>query len=188
MAIADGLIVTFPEELTLITPEDSYVELIVPTGVPGEYTTKRTSIETIRTQNLALTDQRDYVATEGQTSFDVIYETVQVYVGGLLLTTGEYTADNGVEITLNIGVPAGTSVQVIGTSNITTGVLPQSIKDVADLATNIEFDLAAANQTANQAAIEKNIELEVKVLSALSAQTAFNVNMGSIILANHVTP
>ena len=56
-----------------------------------------------------------YIATEGQTTFNVTYDVgfIIVYINGLKVDSSDYTAINGTSIVLNTGVPAGTLVDSV---------------------------------------------------------------------------
>lgn len=64
---------------------------------------------------------KEYVATEGQTVFPATYgEEVEVYLNGILLASDDYAANDGVQIVLTAGVPAGSIVRVNGYADIIT--------------------------------------------------------------------
>jgi len=60
-------------------------------------------------------NSHEYVATAGQTEFNVIYDKyVEVYLMGTLLSASDYTATNGVSITLSVPANDGDIVKVHG--------------------------------------------------------------------------
>ena len=64
-----------------------------------------------------LMQRKDYVATDGQTEFNINYDKdnsiVDVYVSGTLLPPSDYTANDGQKVVLNNGVSQGTEVTII---------------------------------------------------------------------------
>ena len=69
-------------------------------------------------------DRQAYTATASQTTFSVAYDLVsskpllQVYINGVLIDSSEYTANNGISVTLNTGTVLGALVECIGYKNL----------------------------------------------------------------------
>ncbi len=60
-------------------------------------------------------NSHEYVATAGQTEFNVIYEKyVEVFLNGVQLSMTDFTATNGISVVLNSGAEAGDIVKVNG--------------------------------------------------------------------------
>lgn len=64
-----------------------------------------------------------YVATEGQTVFNISYTVpnVEVFLNGIKLNSSEFTATDGATIILSEGATAGDVVDLIGFSVFTLG-------------------------------------------------------------------
>jgi len=63
-------------------------------------------------------NSHEYVATAGQTEFNVIYEKyVEVFLNGVQLSMTDFTATNGISVVLNSSVEAGDIVKVNGFSS-----------------------------------------------------------------------
>lgn len=69
-------------------------------------------------------DRQTYTATAAQTTFSVAYDLVsskpliQVYINGVLIDSSEYTANNGISVTLTTGAALGALVECIGYKNL----------------------------------------------------------------------
>ena len=60
-------------------------------------------------------NSHEYVATTGQTEFNVIYDKyVEVYLNGVQLSMTDFTATNGISVVLNSGANVGDIVKVNG--------------------------------------------------------------------------
>ena len=65
-------------------------------------------------------NKKEYIATEGQTSFGVIYDDyVEVYLNGVRLADSDYTALTGANIVLSIPATAGDIIQCSGFQSVT---------------------------------------------------------------------
>lgn len=88
-------------------------------------------------------DRRNYIATEGQTTFAVDYDAgfVQVWANGALLPPSDYEASSGTDVVLDEGVPADTEVTVIGLGATAIDVLDG---DAAQVSTSTGTQLLPA--------------------------------------------
>lgn len=170
-----GLISNMTEVHSLDDAGDSFIEIIVPSGTPDVYGTRRISADNLTNLSSLLYDRRDYTATEGQTNFGVIYEDVEVYVDGVLLPEDDYTATNGIEIDLISGVSAGTIVSIIGKTPINEVSLPQPLADLRDQVVAAQGDLSTIEST--------RVEVQGYANDIISKQAA-NVSAQASMLAS----
>ena len=75
-----------------------------------------------------LLDIREYIADEGQSVFEVIYDRISVYVNGLLVPSSDYTASDNLTVVFNSGLPLGTEVTLVGLTEAQYSVLPASLQ------------------------------------------------------------
>ena len=79
-------------------------------------------------------NRETYVATAGQSTFDIIYtgSYVEVYINGILLKPTEYTATNGTSITLGVPAALDDVVECVGFADFILGELG-SIDTLSDV-------------------------------------------------------
>ena len=173
--ITDGRITTMEEVLALQDLDKAYIEVSVEGSVPGVYVTRRISARTLTGAVDELIDRREYIAEEGQTSFDVIYsETPDVFVNGSAISQGDFVAATGLSVTFNTGIPAGTPVILVGRSAVSAGNLPESLKVIGDDLTDLKQDFDVQKANADEAMLDLTLSMvssNARFLSAIVANS-----------------
>ena len=96
---------------------------------------------------VATKSKSSHTATDGQTSFNATYDLgyVEVYLDGVRLVTGEYTADNGTTVVLNEAASTGSTVDIIPIDDVFAvdlSSLPDSGSTIADLSQDDRIKLS----------------------------------------------
>lgn len=110
-----------------------------------------------------LYDRQTYTATANQTVFSVAYELisskplVQVYVNGVLLDSSEYTAENGISITLSTGTTVGALVECIGFKNLYITAITTSGSGISYNTSGTIILNSSSSATANTVALRDSL-------------------------------
>ena len=88
----------------------------------------------------SLIDQRSYIATSGQTSFDVVYTPplAEVFQNGVRLNATDYTATSGTSVVLTVGASTGDEIELMGFAVDASIVLGAGYSGTSPPATPVE--------------------------------------------------
>lgn len=102
----------------------------------------------------ALYERQDYIATEGQTVFNIVHDRVHVYANGALLPETDYTSTGaGTSVTLDTGVPVDTEVVCIGLTEITYAAMPTAIQSAVTRSEAAQASAEASATSINAAGV-----------------------------------
>ena len=180
-----GLISDFSRLTTIPDMDETLFEVLIPTGGGGTATRSITA-RALLSNVIGVKDRRQYSASPGDTTFAVIYNTIDVYVDGSLVPEADYTATNGTSVVFNSGLSGNEVVILIGFSTVPTAELPQVLQDLKADVEAAQADLATIAQTKTDV---EGIQTSINATASTVGTQATAVNDAlalSLARLNHV--